>query len=116
MFILKKTILGLFVTALGSVGSAGEWPTLNGTQIETLLNDARLNYDGAWQEFYKSGKTLYNAGRDSWGNWRVQGNLYCSEWPPNAGWDCYAMTQRGDVVRFIDERGNVSEGTIAELK
>ena len=110
--------LGVVTLMAGLSGPlwAGEWPTLSGDEITELLNDTRLQYDGAWQEFYTSGKTLYNAGRDSWGYWRVQGNLYCSEWPPNAGWDCYAMTRKGDVVRFIDERGNVSEGVLEELQ
>lgn len=108
-------VIAMFATGLAPAVFAGEWQTLDGRQIEELLNDTRLTYEGAWQEFYQSGKTLYNAGADSWGYWRVQGNLYCSEWPPNTGWDCYAMTQRGDTVRFIDQKGNVSEGTVAEL-
>ncbi|MEM0976686.1 MAG: hypothetical protein AAGJ34_04040 [Pseudomonadota bacterium] len=116
--VFKHTLraFGLFAIVCATSVQAGEWRMLSGPEIEALLDDTRLEYDGAWQEFYKSGKTLYNAGRDSWGNWRVQGNLYCSEWPPNAGWDCYAMTKRREVVRFIDTKGNVSEGTLADLK
>ncbi|MEO0343501.1 MAG: hypothetical protein AAF198_08685 [Pseudomonadota bacterium] len=109
----RRFVLGMCL--LAGQASAGEWKTLDGAAIDALLNDTRVAYSGAWQEFYASGKTLYNAGRDSWGLWRIEGALYCSEWPPNAGWDCYAMTQRGAAIRFIDAKGNVTEGQIEPL-
>ncbi len=43
------------------------------------------------QRFYESGRTLYNDGRDSWGYWRVDGDRYCSQWPPSESWTCYDM-------------------------
>lgn len=85
---------------------------LDGPQIETALTDRALVYDdGATQDFRASGRTLYNAGRDSWGYWAVRGDQYCSQWPPTDGWYCYDVSQNGDVVRFIAEDGSFSVGT-----
>ena len=61
-----------------------------------------------------SGRTLYHAGRDSWGYWIVRGDLYCSQWPPSDRWDCYGMTRAGDNIRFTDGFGNVTQGRIAQ--
>lgn len=100
--------------SLGSVAAAdGEFRALSGTEIEAALDDVTVVYEGgAVQTFYASGRTLYNAGRDSWGSWRVQGDQYCSEWPPNAGWDCYDMDTDGTELRFISDRGHITVGRV----
>ena len=76
------------------------------------LSGVKLYYDGAWQEFRPSGRTLYNAGQDSWGYWRDQDGQYCSQWPPNGAWDCYDLERSGDEIRFIDPQGNITTGRI----
>ncbi len=83
------------------------WTPMTGPQIEAALTDQTLDYSDASQTFNAGGKTLYNAGRDSWGLWRVQGNQYCSEWVPGAGWTCYDMAQdlAHDRVKFIAHGG-----------
>lgn len=78
------------------------------------LAGVTLDYDAAWQDFRASGRTLYNAGRDSWGNWRDQDGRYCSQWPPNADWACYDLARDGALVRFIDDRGHETVGVIRE--
>lgn len=90
---------------------AQEWTALTGPQIERSLADKTVDYDAAWQVFRPSGKTLYNAGKDSWGNWRVQDAQYCSQWPPGELWDCYGVAQRGDQIRFIGAHGDITTGT-----
>ncbi|MDJ0823706.1 MAG: hypothetical protein QNJ09_18100 [Paracoccaceae bacterium] len=93
-----------------------DWRAMSGAEITEALTDTRLVYAEAWQEFYASGRTLYNAGADSWGYWDTRSDRYCSQWPPAGGWACYDM-QRNDAtgaLRFIGESGDVTEGRVAE--
>ncbi len=100
------------ILALASPAAAQEWVALDDAGIAAALTDARVAYDGAWQEFYASGRTLYNAGRDSWGYWAPRGGRYCSQWPPADGWACYDVERAGDRVRFIGDSGEITEGLI----
>lgn len=88
------------------------WHPMTGVEIAGALTDRVLQYDNAWQDFRASGKTLYNAGRDSWGYWRVEGDQYCSLWPPQDLWACYDMERTGDRLRFVgSSAGDVTEAT-----
>ncbi|MEX0279708.1 MAG: hypothetical protein AB3N13_00810, partial [Arenibacterium sp.] len=52
---------------------AEDWVTLDGAGVQAALESRTLIYDsGAWQDFRASGRTLYNAGSDSWGYWGVR--------------------------------------------
>ncbi len=62
-------VLGVFVLWSGAL-AASEWQALSGADIGEALSEKTLHYDGATQAFYASGRTLYNAGSDSWGYWR----------------------------------------------
>ena len=87
------------------------WVKLDEAGIHAALDDKKLIYKSANQTFYPSGKTLYNqGGRESRGNWRVQNNQYCSQWPPNDLWACYDLETRDAQVRFV--RG--SDVTVAD--
>ncbi len=88
------------------------WVTLSGSEIEEILTDQTVDYPGAWQDFRASGRTLYNAGRDSWGYWAVRGNQYCSMWPPSDLWACYGVARQGNVVRFIGDAGDTTDGVV----
>ncbi|MEP2027928.1 MAG: hypothetical protein ABJI96_04360 [Paracoccaceae bacterium] len=92
----------------------GDWFPLNGEEIRLALSDRKLVYEIAWQEFRSSGRTLYNAGADSWGYWRVTGDQYCSHWPPNDLWTCYAMDRSGETLRFVGKGGDITEAHYAE--
>ncbi len=92
--------------------SAQEWQRLDTEAITSALSDARVTYEGAWQDFRASGRTLYNAGRDSWGRWEARGDRYCSQWPPAAGWACYDVDRAGDLIRFTGDSGDVTEGRL----
>lgn len=91
-----------------------DWIALTGPQIQQALEGRRLHYDNAWQDFRASGRTLYNAGRDSWGYWAVRGDQYCSQWPPGERWDCYDMQRKDDMLRFVAGDGSFTDGTYAE--
>ena len=53
-------------------------------------------------------------GRESWGEWRVDDNQYCSQWPPQGLWACYHMDRSGDKIRFIGTGDDITVGTYVE--
>ena len=107
---LVAALLGLFAAAL-MAGDDDNWRPLDAREIANALTGATLEYESAWQDFRASGKTLYNAGADSWGYWRAQDDQYCSQWPPRDLWDCYDVALNEDKVRFKSAYGDVSYGT-----
>ncbi len=88
------------------------WEALSGPEIASALTGQVLDYDTAWQDFRASGRTLYHAGRDSWGYWVVRDDQYCSMWPPSDLWACYDMARQGDMLRFIGENGDTTDGVL----
>lgn len=109
----------LILALLGSPLAAGDWVPLTGAEIQTALTDRKLDYPGAssqtTQEFMASGRTLYVfGGRPSWGYWRVEGDQYCSQWPPNDLWACYGMDRKGDALRFVGNGDDITEATYAD--
>lgn len=91
----------MLLAAAPVVGEEAAWQPMSGAQIAQALTGRVLQYDSAWQDFRASGRTRYNAGRDSWGYWRVEGDRYCSMWPPSDLWACYDMERSKDRLRFI---------------
>jgi hypothetical protein len=100
----------LVLLVLATPLAAEDWVALSGAEIETALTGKKLQYDGAWQDFRASGRTLYNAGRDSWGYWAIRDDQYCSQWPPQALWDCYDVAAKGDQIRFMGAHNDVTDG------
>ena len=92
------------------------WISLTGEEINEALTDHHLDYGSAWQDFRASGETLYNSGRDSWGNWNVTGDQYCSQWPPNTIWTCYdvEISADGKRIRFVGQGNNITVGSYAK--
>lgn len=110
--LIIATITGVLV-AVPAV--AQDWTVLRGDAVRAALEGRKVVYpSGAWQDFRASGKTLYNAGRDSWGNWRVQGDQYCSQWPPSDLWACYDMMGNDVAVRFIGTGEDITDGTYVD--
>lgn len=99
------------VVCAAVVGSEG-WRTVTGEALRTALTDRRLQFGTTQQTFYASGRTLYDAGRPSWGRWRVQGDQYCSLWPPQGTWTCYdiLLSSDGQRVRFTGPGNDQSTG------
>ncbi|MFK7752807.1 MAG: hypothetical protein AB8B51_09670 [Sedimentitalea sp.] len=103
------------LSLLPGVVCAQDWQALSGDEVRAALEGRTLTYtSGAVQDFRASGKTLYNAGQDSWGNWRVQGAQYCSQWSPSDLWACYDMAKRKETLRFIGEAGDVTDGVYSD--
>lgn len=98
-----------------SAHAEGVWTTMSGEEITVALTDKKLRYKYASQVFRAAGKTLYiQGGRESWGEWRVDDNQYCSQWPPQGLWACYHMDRSGDKVRFIGTGDDITVGTYVE--
>ncbi|MEM9850720.1 MAG: hypothetical protein AAF761_01850 [Pseudomonadota bacterium] len=108
-----RMLATLAVLAVTAPASAEDWQQVLGERaVEAALDDRVVDYDTSRQWFYASGRTLYDAGRPSWGYWRPQGDQYCSQWPPNAGWACYDLfvSADGAKVRFLSARGDETVG------
>jgi hypothetical protein len=92
---------------------------LKTAEITALLTDVVLNAEDngqpANQIFQKNGVTFYNAGgSQSQGAWKVEGNQYCSIWPPNPSWACYDVARDGDKVTFIAKSGKRFEMSLTK--
>ncbi|WP_299739308.1 hypothetical protein [uncultured Roseobacter sp.] len=94
--------------------AAEDWVPMSGEEIRAALTDRKLQYANAWQDFRVSGRTLYNAGADSWGYWRVEGDQYCSQWPPSDLWACYGMARSGDQLRFVGQGDDITDAVYAD--
>jgi hypothetical protein len=96
---MKFPLVAILLIAALQAFASEERP-LSGAEIKQLLTGAEVIGDGNRQIFYESGRTLYNDGQDSRGYWRVEGDRYCSQWPPQESWVCYDMRswEEGDRV------------------
>jgi hypothetical protein len=67
------------------------------------------------QEFKAGGVTLAGTGA---GKWRIDGDRYCSAWPPSETWACYEVDReaRGRDLRFTDGAGHVTVGRYIDLQ
>lgn len=107
----------IFLALMPAMAGAQDWQVLRGQQVRAALEGRKLVHaGGAVQDFRASGRTLYNAGRDSWGNWRVEGDQYCSQWPPSDLWACFDLLVAPDAggLRFVGASGDVSEGRYSD--
>ncbi len=94
---------GLSVAMLCCQAAYAEtWFQVDGAGINTALSGQHIIYDnGHRQSFHSNGETEYSSGsQPSKGLWRVENDLYCSQWPPQKDWDCY-------TVAFSDVQGRI---------
>ena len=105
---------------LCSPASADEWNALTGDRIRTALSARVLGYpEGKTQNFLADGRTLSEGGGSShWGRWRVEGDRYCSVWPPSDRWSCYGIEAAagGQDLRFVSQGGFVTTGRYIDLQ
>ena len=95
--------------------AADEFQRLSGDDILTALTGQKLDYGkGAWQTFDDTMLTQYFSGRPSSGRWAVREDRYCSLWPPSDLWACYDVLQSGRVIRFVDDSGGTTDGTLID--
>jgi len=103
--------IALILAALSMVSAANAEPKPEDARVLDALMGKKLDYgQGIWQDFRPSMKTLYHSGRPSWGYWAVRDGKYCSQWPPSSIWACYDIEITDTSVRFVGEKGDVSEG------
>lgn len=111
---MRPLILSLL---LATPALAEDWKALDGPGITAALSARVLQYeDGSTQNFFTDGRTLYEAGGgESWGKWWVEGDQYCSTWPPSDVPACYGVEAQGLEVRFTSKGGDVSLGRYVDL-
>ena len=112
--------IGLSAVCL-TTAQAAERP-LKGPEIDGLIKGNTVtgqNISGIWKQFFDgNGETAYLApGKPpTRGAWQIQGDKFCSQWPPNASWTCYVVT--GDLeakprtVTWISEGGTKYPGEV----
>jgi hypothetical protein len=114
---MRGLVLAL-VLASPSMVLAEDWQALTGAEISTALTARVLGYDGGeMQNFFADGRTLYEVkGGESWGKWKVEGDQFCSVWPPSDHWACYDLQRDGTgrSLRFVGSDGAVSVGRYAD--
>ena len=96
-------------------GVAGAWDRLDDDGIVEALSDRQVRFD-AWtvQDFRADGATVYRTERYAEGRWRAQDSRYCDRWPPAEVWTCYDLHREDDRLRFTNDAGVASVGTLVE--
>lgn len=107
-------LVAVLAAAVGARAEDG-WTALDAATIRPALEGRWLQYDGAAQFFAADGATTYGPSvgdQNSAGRWRVEGDRYCSVWPPSDRWACYGMAQStdGTRIRFIAGDGSTTDG------
>lgn len=107
----------LLSLCLAAPALAENWRVLDGPGITAALAARVLQFqDGSTQNFFQDGRTLHEAGGGvSWGKWWVEGDRYCSSWPPSDVAACYGVEVQGLDVRFTSDGGEVSLGRYVDL-
>lgn len=111
--------LGLLLVVIAGPAGADEWRSLGGAEITAALSARALAFtDGSTQNFFADGGTSYASGSLSMGHWRVDGDQYCSQWPPSDRWDCYGVQAEnaGLDLRFVAKNGNSTTGRYIDLR
>lgn len=87
------------ISLLAAISATHAGPSLAGdarlrhADILALLTGASVESTTWSQTFEKGGATIYVSGDNrSTGRWDVQGDQYCSEWPPSDRWSCYDIS------------------------
>jgi hypothetical protein len=100
--------LAIIMALLPGMTMAEDWRALKGPEIPTALVARDVIYaDGKRQSFKADGATFYG---DTIGRWRVDGDSYCSVWPPSDRWACYGVEVMGQDIRFVGADGSATEG------
>lgn len=79
---------------------------LSGEEIGALLPTIRAIGEETSQTFGNNGATNYSEkGRESFGQWWVEADQYCSSWPPNSGKACYDVLRDDNKLIWVGESG-----------
>jgi hypothetical protein len=123
---LRLSSVSAMLLCLSATATYAENRTLTGAEINALLPTVIALGDGTRQIFSAKGATNYtNQGRDSYGSWWVEGDEYCSSWPPAGGYACYAVqlddapvdapdNDRAPILRWVGESGRPTINRLEE--
>lgn len=112
---MRALVLTVLLGMPAGAGAEESWRPLDGAGIRAALEGRWLQYENAAQFFAVDGGTTYGPStgqQNSAGRWRVEGDRYCSVWPPSDHWACYDMVLSGDGIRlrFIAGDGSATDG------
>jgi hypothetical protein len=83
----------VLAVVLAPLAVHAEERVLTGPQIRELLPRITVKGEATTQHFSASGETTYtDHGKTSSGRWSVEGDQYCSTWPPNDAKSCYGVS------------------------
>jgi hypothetical protein len=107
----KLLLIGLLLISSAQAAET----KLTGAEMQTILSDKILHGKDAEQIFQKSGVTFYSSGgNQSQGSWKIDGEKYCSQWPPNEAWACYDILKDGNKIIFISKDANRTEMSLVK--
>ena len=99
---MTKLVVALSLGTVLLSSNAAHSKLLTSDEIAALLPTIVAIGEQTRQIFSAAGPTTYtDRGRDTFGNWRVQDDQYCSQWPPSDLWACYALERSGEKLRFV---------------
>jgi hypothetical protein len=108
---MKPLLYLLSCGALATASLAAEMK-ISGPQIREQLADRTFQQvkpatdHKIEQTFQRGGVTVYVVdGQVQLGQWKVEGDTYCSAWPPSDDWDCYDILQDKTALVFVSARG-----------
>jgi hypothetical protein len=106
---LMKVFSAIALLLLCTSAHAAE-EKLTGEIIKFVLSEkvltAKSGGKNIQQIFQSTGLTLYIVdGQQSQGIWRVEGDKYCSQWPPSKHWECYDVTRENEIITFVSGQG-----------
>jgi hypothetical protein len=106
-----KRIAFLIWFALAGCAFADE-KLLDGATLKNVLSDVTLtsNETGrAIEQVFQAGGVTFTVDVESKaqssGFWRIEGDKYCSQWPPSEHWACYDVLSNEQGVVFVSSNG-----------
>ena len=108
------------LTSDPSLPRAEAFAVRNGRFIAVGSNaEVRILASAQTRPIDAAGATIYLSGKEplSHGRWWLQGDKYCSQWPPQGGWACYAVMgdpdARPPTLTWIGDSGRRYPSTVA---
>jgi hypothetical protein len=109
MRVIAIALWGALLTGDAALAESATAP-LSGPEITAELQDRSFRFaSGVIQTFSADGSTQYG---ESTGQWRVEGDRYCSAWPPSDSWACYDVFRIAGGVRFVGDGGGIDDGVL----
>jgi hypothetical protein len=109
--LMKNIFLTLLLWPLIATAQAAE-KKLDAETLKDLLGDITLSSTETGRDieqvFQSSGATFTidtETKQQSQGFWKLQGDKYCSQWPPSENWECFDVYGNDQGVVFVSSYG-----------